>query len=218
MKEITEAHPDRATVRRIGRSRLGEPLWSLTVHGGPRQVLVVGAVHPNEAIGGLTALHLARTLVDEDSLREDLDRTWHIIPCIDPDGTRLNEPSFDGPLTMDSYGRSFYRPAVDEQVEWTFPFAYKEAFFDRVLPETVALMRIIDETKPLLLCSLHNGEYGGVFYYLSRGSDTLNARLAELPGLLTEAEAEVPAQTIPIRKLVGVQFGAIFATTADLTG
>lgn len=178
---IAHDHPGRTELRRIGSSRLGEPLWSLTVHGGPRQVVVVAAVHPNEPVGGLTSVRLARVLAEDDRLREDLGCTWHVVPCADPDGTRLNEPWFAAPMTLENYGRSFYRPAPDEQVEWSFPFSYKGHFFDRVLPETVALMRLIDETRPMLLCSLHNGEYGGVFYYLSRTTDSLNEQLAALP-------------------------------------
>ncbi|WP_431877747.1 M14 family zinc carboxypeptidase [Amycolatopsis sacchari] len=181
IEEIARDHPDHTELRRIGSSRLGEPLWCLTVHGGPKHVVVVAAVHPNEPVGGLTSVHLAKLLTEDDGLREDLGCTWHIVPCVDPDGTRLNEPWFAPPLTFDSYGRAFYRPAPDEQVEWTFPFAYKGNFFDKVMPETVALMRLLDETKPMLLCALHNGEYGGVFYYLSDTTDELNRQLAALP-------------------------------------
>ncbi|WP_160148707.1 M14 family zinc carboxypeptidase [Amycolatopsis alkalitolerans] len=194
--ELARAHPGTAVVRRIGTSRLGEPLWCLTVQGGPEQVVVVAAVHPNEPVGGLSSVRLARVLLADAGLREELGCTWHIVPCIDPDGTRLNEPWFTGPMTLESYGRSFYRPAPDEQVEWSFPLSYQGIFFDRVLPETVALMRLIDETKPMLLCSLHNGEYGGVFYYLSRTTRALDAQLAALPvglGLpLHTGEAEAP--------------------------
>ncbi|GAB3275106.1 M14 family zinc carboxypeptidase [Parasphingorhabdus pacifica] len=196
IREIARRHPDLAEMHRIGTSRDGEPLWSLTIRGGDRQVLVVGGVHPNEPIGGVSALHLARTLVADDELRREWGCTWHIVACIDPDGTRLNEPWFEPPLTMAKYGRSFYRPAADEQVEWSFPFAYKDTVFDRVMPETEALMRLIDETRPMLLCSLHNGEYGGVFHYLSDTSPRLNEQLTSIPdrlGLpLHTGEGEAP--------------------------
>jgi hypothetical protein len=196
MREIAREHPELAEMRRIGTSRDGEPLWSLTIRGGEEQVLVVGGVHPNEPIGGLSALHLARSLVEDDGLRLEWGCTWHVVTCIDPDGTRLNEPWFEPPLTMAKYGRSFYRPATDEQVEWSFPFAHKKTEFDRVMPETEALRGLIDETRPIMLCSLHNGEYGGVFYYLSRTSPRLNEQLTTLPsrfGLpLHTGEGEAP--------------------------
>ncbi|HZZ96836.1 MAG TPA: hypothetical protein VFE19_07475, partial [Jatrophihabitantaceae bacterium] len=101
--------------------------------------------------------------------------------CIDPDGTRLNEGWFAGTLSRPDYGREFYRPAPDEQVEWTFPLAYKELYFDRVLPETLVLMRLIDEVQPTFMCSLHNGEFGGVYYYLSHPADELYPLLHAIP-------------------------------------
>ena len=83
--------------------------------------LVFGLPHPNEPIGGLTAVHLARRLADDADLRERLGHRWHVVACIDPDGLRLNEGWLAGPFTREHYLRHFYRPAGDEQVEWTFP-------------------------------------------------------------------------------------------------
>lgn len=198
--EIADQHPDSASVRRIGTSRLGEPLLELVVGDGPANAVVFAAVHPNEPIGGLTALWLAEAMASDPTLRADLGYTWHIVPCIDPDGTRLNEGWFKGPFGRGFYGRRFYRPAPDEQVEWTFPFSYKRAYFDRMLPETVALMRLIDDTQPAFMCSLHNAEFGGVYYYLSRAADsTLYDLLHGLPEKLGVAldtgEPEVPFVT-----------------------
>ena len=106
--------------------------------------------------------HLGRLLCEDDALRDELGFSWHIMPCIDPDSTRLNEGWFAGPFTRRHYARHFFRPAPDQQVEWTFPLAYKSAYFDRTLPETEALMRVIDELRPELMYSLHNAEHGGV--------------------------------------------------------
>lgn len=192
---IAEKYPDVASVERVGTSRLGEPIWALRVSGGEREALVFAAVHPNEPIGGLTALHLAEQLCDP-ALRERLGFSWTIISCIDPDGTRLNEGWFKGPFRRSHYGRHFYRPEPEQQVEWTFPFHYKDAWFDAVLPETLALMRLIDDRRPALMCSLHNGELGGVYYYLSRAVPELYRPLQEIPeqlGLPLElGEPEVP--------------------------
>jgi hypothetical protein len=195
-ERIAENHPDIASTRRIGTSRLGEALRCLTIQGGDAHAVVFGSVHPNEPIGNLTALHLAETLCADAELRAELGYTWHIIPCIDPDGTRLNEGWFAGPFDRAHYGRNFYRPAPNEQVEWTFPFAYKDAYFDRMMSETQALMRLIDDTKPAFMCSLHNGELGGIYYYLSRSApqlyDTLHAIPAALGLPLDTGEPEVP--------------------------
>jgi len=125
-----------------------------------------------------------------------LGYSWTVLPCIDPDGMRLNEGWFKGPFVRSHYGRHFYRPAGEEQVEWTFPFQYKKAYFDAVLPETLALMRQIDERKPALMCSLHNGELGGAYYYLSRPVPGIYQDLQEIPALfglpLDLGEPEAP--------------------------
>jgi hypothetical protein len=182
--ELEAQHPDLVSSRRIATSRLGEPIRVYTVGHGSRGNIIVGGVHPNEPIGSWTAIQLAEDLIADAGLRDALDATWHIIPTIDPDGLRLNEGWFDDPGDRTHYARHFYRPAPDEQVEWTFPNSYKNAYFDRVLPETLGLMLLIDEVKPDLLVSLHNGEMGGVYYYLSRPDAALQEVLTRLPGSL----------------------------------
>ncbi|MGW3345815.1 M14 family zinc carboxypeptidase [Nonomuraea rubra] len=197
LARLADDHPGVATLRRIGTSRLGDPMLCLTVGDGPRHAVVAAGPHPNEPIGGLTVTHLAGRLCADAGLRRAEGYTWHIVGCLDPDGTRLNEGWFAGPFTRAHYGRHFYRPAGNEQVEWTFPFAYKRAYFDRVLPETLALMRLIDDTRPAFMTTLHNGESGGVFYYLNRPEPELQAVLRELPGRygvpLHAGEAEHPS-------------------------
>ena len=184
LRELAESHPGVALLRRVGTSRLGDPLLCLTIGTTGAEALVFGLPHPNEPIGGLSALHLARRLCEDAGLRQRLGHRWHIIACIDPDGLRLNEGWLKGPFTREHYARNFYRPAGDEQIEWTFPLDYKTAYFDEVLPETAALMRLIDQLRPSLMCSLHNTELGGVYYYLSRPEPALHGVLQEIPARL----------------------------------
>jgi hypothetical protein len=184
LTELHHSHPDITSLRRVGTSRLGDPLICLTVGSADADALVFGLPHPNEPIGGLSALQLARRLCEDGSLRQRLGHRWHIIACIDPDGLRLNEGWLKGPFTREHYARNFYRPAGDEQIEWTFPLDYKTAYFDAVLPETAALMRLIDQVRPALMCSLHNTEVGGVYYYLSRPEPALHGVLQEIPARL----------------------------------
>lgn len=195
-ERIAASTPARVRRRRIGSSRLGEPIHALTVGDGPRHAVVIGGVHPNEPIGGLTAMQLARTLVADEELTASLGYTWHIIACVDPDGMRLNEGWFGGTLDRGEYGRLFYRPEPAAQVEWTFPVEYKELYFDQVMPETLALMRLIDDVRPTLLCSLHNAEFGGVYYYLSHPAPELYPALHGVPrhvGIpLDTGEPEIP--------------------------
>lgn len=188
-----------ARLHRIGTSRLGSPISCLSVGEGTRDAVVFGLPHPNEPVGGLTTLHLARRLVEEADLRGRLGHRWHLVACIDPDGLRLNEGWLAGPFTRSHYRRHFYRPAGDEQVEWTFPISYKRAYFDRVLPETLALMRLIDDVRPSLMGSLHNSEQGGAYFYVSRSEPDLDLILQAIPpahGIpLDRGEPESPTST-----------------------
>ncbi|QTI87256.1 M14 family zinc carboxypeptidase [Streptomyces sp. AgN23] len=204
-RELTDAHPALVTERRIGTSALGEPLYCFTVCDRPAAAdggdyVVVGGVHPNEPVGAVTTLHLATALCEDPELRAHFGGAWHIVPCIDPDGARLNEGWFATPTDKQNYGRHFYRPAGDQQVEWTFPFAYKEAWFDRVLPETLALMRLLDATQPRFLTTLHNCEAGGVYYYMNRPAPELYGVLADIPASLGVplATGEPEAAHVPL--------------------
>ncbi|MGW8484640.1 M14 family zinc carboxypeptidase [Microbacterium sp. NPDC055903] len=181
---LTAEHPDLISSRRIGTSRLDEPIPMYSIGSGPRSYLLFAGVHPNEPIGFRMLQHLAMVLVEDAGLRAAFDATWHIIPCIDPDGTRLNEQWYAAPSDRTFYARHFYRPAPDEQVEWTFPFSYKEAWFDRVLPETQALMRVIDEVQPHFMVSLHNAELGGVYFYLNEDVAGAVEALQSVPAAL----------------------------------
>lgn len=185
---LADDHPSLVRRRRVGTSRLGEPIDMFSIGDGPRPHLLFAGVHPNEPIGFRTLQHLAAELVADPGLRAATNATWHLVPCIDPDGTRLNEGWFGDPADRAAYARGFYRPAPAEQVEWTFPFAYKDAYFDDVIPETQALMRLIDELRPELMVSLHNAELGGVYYYLSE----------DLPGAIGPLHAVPAALGLPL--------------------
>ncbi|TDO52552.1 zinc carboxypeptidase [Kribbella sp. VKM Ac-2527] len=195
LDNLADRHPDLVTTRRIGTSRLGEPLTMYSIGDGPDNALVYAGVHPNEPIGFWTAIRLAEDLCADEELRKSC--RWNIIGCIDPDGTRLNEGWFDGPWDRVTYTANFYRPAPAEQVEWSFPFQHKAAYFDAVMPEAFALMRVIDELKPIIAVSLHNTELGGVYYYVTEELDGFVAELHaiaadfELP--LDLGEPETPA-------------------------
>jgi hypothetical protein len=188
--------PEVCRTRRIGTSRLGEPLRMLSVGHGRRNALVVGCPHPNEPVGLRTVLDLAKRVATTPELREGLDFSWHFVPCIDPDGTRLNEGWFAGPLTIRSYHEHFYRPAFDDQPEWTFPVLDERAFFDRTLPETQALARVIDELRPSFQYSLHNANFGGVFFILNGGLPGMGEDLGQVA-----ADQGVPLSLGPVDTL-----------------
>ncbi|GAA4717316.1 M14 family zinc carboxypeptidase [Isoptericola chiayiensis] len=196
---IAAAYPGVVARRRIGTSRLGEPLHEYVVGDGP-DVLVIGGVHPNEPIGFHTALQLLDDLAAGVGPAAAAGARWHVVPCIDPDGARLNESWFADPGDRVDYARGFYRPAPDEQVEWSFPLDHGTAYFDRSIPEAVAVARLVDRLRPAMVVGLHNGELGGVYYYLDRDVDGVVPALQELParlGLpLDRGEPETP-ESVP---------------------
>ncbi len=180
-RRLLEQYPDLVCAKEIGKTRNGEPIELLSIAGGDAHAFVFGGPHPNEPIGCMTIEYLTQRLCQDEELRGELGYTWHFIKTIDADGMRLNEGWFKGPYSPTNYARHFYRPARDEQVEWTFPIAYKSLQFDDPLPETRALMRVIDETKPKLLYSLHNAGFGGVYYYVSRACPPLYETFHRIP-------------------------------------
>ncbi|MFC4456139.1 M14 family zinc carboxypeptidase [Deinococcus sonorensis] len=194
VRRAAREHPDLATYREVGHSTDGEPIPMLSIGHGPKSALLYACPHPNEPIGAMLVQFLVEALLKDERLRGAY--TWHLLPCVDPDGTRLNEGWFAGPFTVRAYARSFYRPRGEEQVEWTFPISYKRYTWDAPIPETQALMAALQDTRPSFVYSLHNAGFGGVYYYLS--SDVPAAypgfyRIPEALGLfLSKGEPEVP--------------------------
>ncbi|GLF92827.1 M14 family zinc carboxypeptidase [Streptomyces yaizuensis] len=165
VRAVRRDHPQRTELRTVGRSRAGRDILMISVGAGRNNALVLGGPHPNEPTGFLTALHLARLGARHPELAEGLDVTWHIVPCMDPDAMRLGEKWYDGPHTIQNYYGKFYRPAFRNQVEWTFPV---EGGFDDPLPETRALMALIDDLKPKLVYTLHSSDFTGFHFMTNR--------------------------------------------------
>jgi hypothetical protein len=166
-QKLAEEYPDIVTVFEAGTSRAGHSILGMKIGNGPKNALCFACPHPNEPIGAMTLEYFSRALAENDELREGLGFTWYIIKCIDPDGVRLNENWFKGPFNVYTYTKNYYRPIGYEQVEWTFPIDYKELHFHDPLPETQALMNLIQETKPDFMYSLHNAGFGGAYWYLT---------------------------------------------------
>ncbi len=192
--ELAARYPDRVTLFEAGRSREGRPIQCLKIGRGRRRALLFGFPHPNEPIGSLMLDYLAERLAGDPELAAAYDLTWYIVKCADPDGAGLNEGWFKGPFTPLNYALHWYRPAGNQQVEWTFPIDYKTLHFSSPIPETRALMRVIDEAKPDFVYSLHNAGFGGVYFYISGPSPELYrpfqdlARAEGLPLALGEPE------------------------------
>lgn len=180
--ELARRHQGIVRLRRIGHSANGDQLLMMEVGDGPHTALWVGAPHPNEPVGTLTTLHLARALAEHPEVLRRLKARFLLIPVIDRDGYRLNEGWITATgFSFTRYARNYYRPPARMQVEWSFPYFSHEFDFSATPPETRALQHVIERHPPRVLFSLHNTNVGGVFYYLNRSVPGLEAALVDYP-------------------------------------
>jgi hypothetical protein len=208
--QLAERHPDVVDVLPVGHSRQGDPIEFIKVGDGAKAALLFAMPHPNEPIGSMMLEYLSWRLAEDAVLRESLGYTWYLCKCIDPDGTRLNEGWFKGPFSITNYARSFYRPPSFQQVEWTFPVDYKTLHFNDPLPETQAVMALIEQVQPHFIYSLHNSGFGGVYFYISEDAAPLHEpfyRVVESQGLpLHLGEPEMSYITQYARAIFKVPF------------
>lgn len=170
---LAAQYPDTVEVSIVGYSRQNHPIRCMKMGTGEKNALCFACPHPNEPIGAMTLITLGNIFSRHPEVLADSGFTWYLIPCIDPDGTRLNEGWFKGPYTLLDYARNFYRPPGNKQVEWTFPINIRGCKFNDPLPETKAVMKLIDELKPRFMFSLHNSAYGGAYWYLTENDPEL---------------------------------------------
>ncbi|MYR44367.1 M14 family zinc carboxypeptidase [Streptomyces sp. SID5910] len=178
-RRLVARFPGTARLRRIGRSRQSRPILMLSVGHGPRHVLVVARPHPDEPVGGATALALAERVATGERPSPATDPaavTWDVVLCLDPDGAALSEgleQATAGPSpTLASYYRAAFRPVAEEQPEWA-------PIVSRQLPESRALFAVIEEHRPFLQCSLHNVDAGGTWVQLTSDLPALTAPFRE---------------------------------------
>ncbi|WP_268825366.1 M14 family zinc carboxypeptidase [Arthrobacter sp. 18067] len=197
---LARAFPSRVQAETIGLSREGRPLHQLTVGSGARHAVVIGMPHPNEPSGALGALGLAELLSRDDALREGLGLTWHILPCADPDGGVLNESWFAGPFSRQSYAGGIYRPPRNVDFEWTFHRSDLAEPGLPPIPETRAVMGLLDDVRPELLVSMHNTEAGGLYANVTEAYPSIvsgfreTSRLTGLP--VDQGFPEAPADIL----------------------
>lgn len=179
-QKLAERYPGVVELLPLGQSRAGDPIEAVKIGTGSRAALIFAMPHPNEPIGSMMLEYLTERLASDESLRDALDFTWYCVKCVDPDGARLNEGWFKGPFTITNYARNYYRPPSHLQVEWTFPAQYKELDFSSPLPETQALMKLIEEIHPDFIYSLHNAGFGGAYFYISEDARELRRPFYDL--------------------------------------
>lgn len=151
-----------------GTSVGGVPIHHVRSGHGALKALFVGFPHCDEPIGGLTVSALLQLLLQRHPALCNADVEWHIVPCIDPDGARLNEGWTQQPFTLASYMHHFHKQELRDQVECSFPIQYKKLVFDSPVPEARVLQGILDTVRPDFYYSLHNAWAGGAFCFLTR--------------------------------------------------
>ncbi|MEM2137311.1 MAG: peptidase M14, partial [Candidatus Methanomethylicia archaeon] len=180
----------------VGPSRTELPVKALIIHGSEdKRVLAFSFPHPNEPIGSLTLEFLSKYLAENNDLRRKA--TWIFIKVADVFGAILNEGWFKGPFDIKKYVLNYYRTPAGKQVEWSFPMEYKDLKWDKPLPETRAIMKLIDEWKPTHIYSLHNAGFTGTYYYLTKKPseevlDILKGIPREFEVPIHKGEAETP--------------------------
>ena len=185
---LTLRYPEVCRLAMVGSSRAGRPLLMLTVGQGERNVLVVAGPHANEAaLGGATVLRLAEQIAAARERGEDDGSAWHFLLCIDPDGAALNDPWLPGPYTLRHHYQHFFRPCAAEQPEW---LPSDGAVQTAVLPETRALVALLDRLRPVLQCSLHGIDVGGSFVQLTRDIPGVPERIGK-----SAAELDIPLES-----------------------
>jgi len=118
-------------------------------------------------------------LASDKALRQTLDCRWVFIPCIDTDGTRLNEGWFKTPFDTISRFKNHYSPPGNESTDFAFP-ADENFDMNDVPPPTRALIRIIARYRPQVICTLHNIPFAGAHWYVNRDISTLFDELYEV--------------------------------------
>lgn len=195
--QLQRDYPEVVEVFEAGRSRENHRILCLKIGKGKKNALCFACPHPNEPIGAMTLEYLSRALAEDDEFRESTEYTWYIIKCVDPDGTKLNENWFKGPFNIYNYMKNYFRPASNKQVEWTFPIDYKKLHFNDALPETKAIMDIIEKTRPEFMYTLHNAGLCGAYWYITHEYDDIYDELRKTAlknGVALQlGEAESPA-------------------------
>lgn len=175
--QLAETYPDVISTKVIGMSEKGYPIRAMIAGKGKQNALCFACPHPNEPIGAMMLITLGELFAKHPEILAETDFTWYLIPCVDPDGTKLNEGWFKGPFNLLNYAKHFYRPPGNKQVEWTFPINIQGLKFNTPLMETKALMKLIDELHPSFMFSLHNSPFGGAYWYSTNGEPEFCANL-----------------------------------------
>ena len=177
---LAKDHSDIVRLLDLGNSSNGEPIRCLSIGNGRNRALIYGFPNPEEPLGGVLLDYFSEAIVKNRPLLKRLDFTWYLIKCIDPDGARRNQGFVKGPLTPLNFAENYYRKPQALSGEFNFPYRIADLDLNNPLPETKALMTIMDSTSLDLISSLHNWKWGGIYYRVSEPCPQLYAHFQQL--------------------------------------
>ncbi len=163
-RRLANDYPEDVELMELGESTLGESILGLKVGSGNFSALIHGFPNSEEPYGGNLLTYLTRALAENPDVSERLDYTWYLVPCSDPDAARLNEGFQAGEKTVLNYCMSYYRTPVSINPELCFPYRFGPLDLDNTVPETRALMKVMDGVKLHFVSSLHMMKWGGISY------------------------------------------------------
>jgi hypothetical protein len=178
-QRLAKENPKTVRLLKLGESRAGRPIDCLKIGEGKHHALIYGFPNPEEPVGGLLIDYFSQKLAESVSLLRELDYTWYFVKCIDPDGAKLNEGFLKGPLTPYNFAMNYYRTPEQLAGEENFPYRFGDIDFNNPVPETKALMKIMDQTSLDFISGLHNMKWGGITYQVSDPCPRLYAPLQD---------------------------------------
>lgn len=105
----------------LGRSTGGEPIRAVIVGRGRRRVLCYGFPHPDEGLGALAMVWLARGLVSANPALDALDASFCILFCADPDIAAENLPWLGARSVRDFCLGSVRIEHLSREIDYGFP-------------------------------------------------------------------------------------------------
>ncbi|MFH1179323.1 MAG: M14 family zinc carboxypeptidase [Candidatus Bathyarchaeota archaeon] len=202
--DLVNEHPDKVELIDLGRSTNGEVIDCLQIGDGKYNALIHGFPNCEEPFGGNLLDYFAEALVLDDEFRESMDYTWYLVKCSDPDGARLNEGFHTGPHTPINFTLNYYRTPNTLTAESCFPYRFGPLDLNEPVPETKALMQILDRVPMSFISSLHMMKWGGITYEVPEPCEPI------YPGLWSVAKQfnVFPRKRLGTTYAPGIQYAA----------
>lgn len=165
--------------KNLGASYAGNNIIAIEIQNMPFSALFLGFPHPNEPLCEIVFYEILK--IAKKSVKRDNSNYWIIIPVWDIDGALINQQWWTkNNISVVNVINSWYRPSPGKQVEWAFPLKYDGYEFKNTLPETNIVRKVIDETNPDLLVSLHNGFVSDTYLFISKDIKTEAGNISKL--------------------------------------